>query len=459
MEICIFFTDFMKNVDFLNFYLYIKCNDVCWSLKMPKINLLRIKFENVLSFKDEQEIFFTAESKYTNTPTSYIRRDSAIGNDLITPVTAFYGANASGKSNVVKVFTDIVLPLLGKTNSKPSFEFYKPFLLDDESASKPSSIEIDFCLNDIRCILFFRFDKTGILTENLTEYQNKNKRVIYDRIGSNIYKPDKEIISKFDVKYVEDSLSKRSDLLVLDILDTRGIPHIHDIFEALKDICKVTFINIIETMFNMDSLAEKIYQDKSLHKKVVELIKYADLGITDIKVEEENDSSSLPFASSPTGKHYKINFEHIGIKNKKYELPVASESWGTGQFAKYLVMFIPILFDGGIYIIDELEEKLHPMMLAKIVEMFNNPNINIGGAQLIFTTHNTSILKSDILKRDEIWFVEKNEEGCSEVYPLTEFKAIREGFNYEKGYLEGRFGAIPYLGDINELANILEIKE
>ena len=426
---------------------------------MAKVNLLRVKFANILSFKDEQEIFFTAESKYSNTPTSYIRRVNAIGDDLITPVTAFYGANASGKSNIVKVFNDIVLPLLGKTDSKPSFEFYKPFLLDDESASRPSPIEIDFCLDDIRYILSFSFDKTGILTENLTEYQNKNKKVIYDRVESNIYKPYKEIISKFDIKYIEDSLGKRQDLLVLDILDTRGISYIHNIFEALKDICKVTFINILETMFNMDSLAEKIYQDKSLHKKVVELIKYADLGITDIKVEEEKDTSTLPFTTSPTGKHYKINFEHIGVNNKKYELPISSESWGTGQFAKYLVMFVPILVGGGIYIIDELEEKLHPMMLAKIVEMFNNPNINIGGAQLIFTTHNTSILKSNILKRDEIWFVEKNEEGCSEVYPLTEFKAIREGFNYEKGYLEGRFGAIPYLGDINELANILEAKE
>ena len=426
--------------------------------KMPKINLLRLKFANVLSFKDEQEIFFTAESKYTNTPTSYIRRN-AIENELIVPVTAFYGANASGKSNIVKVFTDVILPLLGKTNNKISFDFCKPFLLDDASASKPSLIEIDFFLNDIRYILSFSFDRTGILNENLTEYQDKNKRVIYNRKGSNISKVDKEVISKFDSGFVEDTLSKRADLLILDILDTRGIAYIHSVFEALKDICKVTFINILETMLNMDNLAEKIYQDKSLHKKVVELIKYADLGITDIKVKEEKDSSSLFLTSSSSGKHYKINFEHIGANNKKYELPVAAESWGTGQFAKYLVMFVPILLDGGIYILDELEEKLHPMMLAKIVEMFNNPDINIGGAQLIFTTHNTSILKSDILKRDEIWFVENNEEGCSEVYPLTEFRAIREGFNYEKGYLEGRFGAIPYLGDISELANILNEKE
>ena len=156
---------------------------------------------------------------------------------------------------------------------------------------------------------------------------------------------------------------------------------------------------------------------------------------------------------------YRILFEHQGKDGKIYDMSMDDESAGTSQFTKYLITFIPSLLEGGIFVVYELEENLHTMMLAKLVEMFNVPSINKGRAQLIFTTHDTSILKSDILKRDEIWFVEKNEEGCSEVYPLTEFKSIREGFNYEKGYLEGRFGAIPYLGDIKELEAILNAKE
>ena len=147
------------------------------------------------------------------------------------------------------------------------------------------------------------------------------------------------------------------------------------------------------------------------------------------------------------------------MNGKKEYFTIENESLGTFKFAKYLMKFIPALLNGGVFVIDELESNLHPMILAKIIELFNDPKINIGKAQLIFSSHNTSILRNDILKRDEIWFVEKNDEGCSEIYPLTDFNAIRKGFNYEKGYWEGRFGAIPYLNEINELADVLSKKD
>ena len=411
-----------------------------------KVNLLRLKFANILSFKDEQEIFFTAESKYTNMPTNYIRNEKAIGEEMITPVTAFYGANASGKSNIIKILNEIVSSLLNRMDKKPSSDFYQSFALSEETLNKPSLIEIDFSVEAKRYILSMTFDKEGILSENLVEYAQKTKNILYKREKDKLVKTDKKIISKFDTALTETSLEKRKDLLVLDILDTRGLAYIHKIFEALKEITKTTFANIIATYLNIDDLAEKLYNSPKLLSQVIAFIKYADLGVVGLKVLKNEPQSA---------NKYRILFEHKGKDGKLYDMPMNSESTGTNQFAKYLVTFIPSLLEGGIFVVDELEENLHPMMLAKLVEMFNVPNINKGRAQLIFTTHDTSILKSDILKRDEIWFVEKNEEGCSEVYPLTEFKSIREGFNYEKGYLEGRFGAIPYLGDIKELEAIL----
>ena len=411
-----------------------------------KVNLLRLKFANILSFKDEQEIFFTAESKYTNMPTNYIRNEKAIGEEMITPVTAFYGANASGKSNIIKILNEIVSSLLNRMDKKPSSDFYQSFALSEETLNKPSLIEIDFSVEAKRYILSMTFDKEGILNENLVEYAQKTKNILYKREKDKLVKTDKKIISKFDTALTETSLEKRKDLLVLDILDTRGLAYIHKIFEALKEITKTTFANIIATYLNIDDLAEKLYNSPKLLSQVIAFIKYADLGVVGLKVLKNEPQSA---------NKYRILFEHKGKDGKLYDMPMNSESTGTNQFAKYLVTFIPSLLEGGIFVVDELEENLHPMMLAKLVEMFNVPNINKGRAQLIFSTHDTSILKSDILKRDEIWFVEKNEEGCSEVYPLTEFKSIREGFNYEKGYLEGRFGAIPYLGDIKELEAIL----
>lgn len=417
---------------------------------MTKVNLLRLKFANILSFKDEQEIFFTAESKYTNAPTNYIRNEKAIGKDMIAPVTAFYGANASGKSNIIRILNDVVALLLNRMDKKPSSDFYKPFALSDETLDKPSLIELDFSFENKRYILSMTFNKEGILTENLIEYEQKKKNILYKREKGKLVKTDKNIISKFDMALTETSLQKRSDLLVLDILDTRGLAYIHKIFEALKEITKITFANIIATYLNIDDLAEKLYNSPKLLEQVTAFIKFADMGVVGIKVLKNEPQNT---------NKYRILFEHQGKDGKIYDMSMDDESAGTSQFTKYLITFIPSLLEGGIFVVDELEENLHTMMLAKLVEMFNVPSINKGRAQLIFTTHDTSILKSDILKRDEIWFVEKNEEGCSEVYPLTEFKSIREGFNYEKGYLEGRFGAIPYLGDIKELEAILNAKE
>ena len=335
-------------------------------------------------------------------------------------------------------------------DKKPSSDFYKPFALSDETLDKPSLIELDFSLENKRYILSMTFNKEGILTENLIEYEQKEKNILYKREKGKLVKTDKNIISKFDMALTETSLQKRSDLLVLDILDTRGLAYIHKIFEALKEITKITFANIIATYLNIDDLAEKLYNSPKLLEQVTAFIKFADMGVVGIKVLKNEPQNT---------NKYRILFEHQGKDGKIYDMSMDDESAGTSQFTKYLITFIPSLLEGGIFVVDELEENLHTMMLAKLVEMFNVPSINKGRAQLIFTTHDTSILKSDILKRDEIWFVEKNEEGCSEVYPLTEFKSIREGFNYEKGYLEGRFGAIPYLGDIKELEAILNAKE
>ena len=425
---------------------------------MTKVNLLRLKFANILSFKDEQEIFFTAESKYTNTPTNYIRNEKAIGKDMITPVTAFYGANASGKSNIIKVLSKALSELLVRSDKKEDDVSYKPFLLDNTSKTAPSSIEIDFCVEDIRYIFNCSYTNKSIYSESLTSIQNEDKVKLFNRKDTEINFYNKDIISKYDIQYANDSISKRKDSLLIDILDTRGVVEVKKAYKGLRNVAKEITTNLVfNFVFELDNIAEALYENSDLRHKIVEFIKYADLGITDIKIEEDKNPEIAKL--SRKNKAYNIQFEHKGINHEKYLLPIIDESYGTSQYFRYLTLFTPAFLNGGIFVIDEFDENLHPMMLAKLVEMFNNPNINIAGAQLIFTTHNTSILKSNILKRDEIWFVEKNEEGCSEVYPLTEFKAIREGFNYEKGYLEGRFGAIPYLGDIKELEAILNAKE
>ncbi len=472
---------------------------------MSQLNLLRLFFSNILSFKDEQEILFTAESKYNETPECYINNIEAIEDNVIAPVTALYGANASGKSNFIKIF-DILSSMLGNTNKKHYIGYYQPFMLDEKSVMSPSKLVIDFCCDNYRYVLDISFSFEGIISEILTEYRGKVKNILYNRKKEKLKKIDKLKVSQFDIQYIEDTLGKRNDLLVLDILDTRGIEHFHKIFEGLKTLIQIKDNTKKDDEYFFTTFAKKLYEDKSLKNRFVEFLKYADLGIEDIKVtidssvfysknlstnftdnilnqtieetvkdplhkglkpqeffEEYFDSKhfyeNLQKVLSDSNEKYNIYFIHKGVNGKKEYFTIENESLGTFKFAKYLMKFIPALLNGGVFVIDELESNLHPMILAKIIELFNDPKINIGKAQLIFSSHNTSILRNDILKRDEIWFVEKNDEGCSEIYPLTDFNAIRKGFNYEKGYWEGRFGAIPYLNEINELADVLSKKD
>ena len=251
---------------------------------MTKVNLLRLKFANILSFKDEQEIFFTAESKYTNTSTSYIRNEKAIGEDLITPVAAFYGANASGKSNILYMLAIILRSFLGKPYQKFSMDNYRPFGLHDETMNKPSLLEIDFCVDEFRYILSITFDKTGILEEQLYEYQQKAKKIIYRREKAKLTKFNKDIISKYDLQYTEDTLSKRPDILVLDILDTKGITYIRPILLAVTIISKTAF-GVPQRKDFFNEFAEEMLKNKTLKEKFVKFMQYADLGITDVIID------------------------------------------------------------------------------------------------------------------------------------------------------------------------------
>ncbi len=423
---------------------------------MSKVNLLRIKFANILSFKDEQEIFFTADSKYTNSQDAYIKRNDILEKESITPVCVLYGANASGKSNVIKVFNEVLASLLKRGSIKKEDITRQAFLLDDTSKNNPSFLEVDFIANDTRYVFSCNFDDNEIITESLTSFVKKDKVRIYDRNKDEIKSPDKAL-TKFDIQYAKDLFEKRKDVLLLDILDTRGVEDIKKANNAISEATKMIMSNILSVAIASDDMAEALYENDELHKKVVALAKYADLGITNIIITLDDNPNR--FSLSKSNKSYNVEFEHRGEDGKKYNLPLLSQSFGTGQFIRYLISFIPAFINGGVFIIDEMEENLHPIMLKKIIEMFNHPEINSAGAQLIFTTHNTSLLRPNVLKRDEIWLVEKNTKGCSEVYPLTDFNAVREGFNHEKGYLEGRFGAIPYLDDINNLVAVLNEKE
>lgn len=411
--------------------------------------LIEFSVKNFMSFKDKVTLSMEKGSGNENI-------DNVVFNDItnLLKVSAIYGANASGKSNLLKAFTCAILmvrasskiPLEGKWN------FIKPFLFDSKTRNMPSEFEFIFIANNIKYRYFFSADENKIYDELLEVYYSQKPTTIFSRTNTNTYEfaSDK---NKLEILKSNNTENK----LFLTTATTWN-------YDKTKD-AYLWFINQIDTYDSLETIRDKDLieyknKDEELKKFALKLLKKADILIKDIYVdyeEKEIDNTSMTSITKMTGdsklKNIKIEFEHVVVDENNnshvYKLPYALESSGT----KVLFAFAPFLkraFNSTkVVIIDELEKSMHPMLVEFIIKLFNNKEINKSNSQLIFATHATNLLNLEILRRDQIWFTEKDElTGISTLYPLDSF-TVRKDENIEKGYTNGRYGAIPFIKDVD----------
>ena len=371
---------------------------------------------------------------------------------------AIYGANASGKSNILKALTCAILmvrnssliPVGGK------WTFIKPFLFDEVSKNKPSEFEFIFMVNDVKYRYFFSVDANRVYDEALDAYYSQKPTNIFTRTKTNTYEfnNDKNKLESLSTNNTENKL----------FLSTATTWN----YDKTKD-AYLWFANAIDTYDSFDNIADKDLIDYSkgeenLKEFALKLLKEADILIKDITVdyeEKEMDSTMVDILVPPLArngdkfkiKNINIELEHevIDDSNNKhtYKLNFTEESSGT----RVLFAFAPFLkraFETTkVIVVDELERSMHPALVEFIVKLFNNKEINKANSQLIFTTHATNLLNLELLRRDQIWFTEKNpENGVSDLYPLDSF-SVRKDENIQKGYVNGRYGAIPFIRDID----------
>ncbi|MCL2538483.1 MAG: ATP-binding protein [Alphaproteobacteria bacterium] len=437
---------------------------------MKKANIRRIKFSNFYSFKNETEVFFTAEDKYSSEKSSWnLIESKTLGGEKILPVTVFYGANASGKSNLLQAFKCFSSLLNRKDKKSPKMP-YRPFAL---SKNQPSNAEIEFILNDDRYCYAISHDNTAILSEKLFYYPTVSgkEKVIFERIPTKFSSADPRI-SEIVKNEINDHISTRQDVLALEILRIREIEPFNNVYKF--------FDNLGGPNEDYMNIGKVLHNDAELKQKVVDLLKYADIGICDIetkKIESKKDDKILDFEAKlkrlfgefsediefeltkagldgDTNVEYHYEFKHNCDGKDDFLLHPSQESRGTTQYLNFLMQFLPAFVNGGLFVIDE-PSHLHSILLQDLIKLFHNSRINKAGAQLIFTTHDVSIMIPENLRRDEIWFVEKDgNTGISDAYPLSIFNDIRKGYDYSKGYLQGKFGGIPFLGNIDKLQSI-----
>ncbi|MGH6657612.1 MAG: AAA family ATPase [Actinocrinis sp.] len=394
--------------------------------------LLSFRVSNYRSLRDEQQLNLAP----------VFAADRPPGTDWpAVPVAAIFGANASGKSNLidaVRYFIDLALN--SDRRAEPGHGIERPsFGLDPALATQPSWFDMDAVIDGTRYTYGFGVDDGGIVEEWLHRYPSSRRQIVFERAGKDY---------RFGTT-VRADLHKASSITPANILFMTSAARFElaDVQPVYRWLRQIRFA--YPTSFKARTVHERLaalLREPGRRQQVLELLKFADFGIADIKVDEpsgEQDEAQNVLLHPPN-----VMFEMKGAQPGAL-LRVGQQSTGTITFLMQLSSVLSCLEEGSAMLIDELESNLHPNLAARIVTLFQNPRINPRGAQLIFTTHNTSLLGSnnEVLKRDQIWFVEKNHQnGSTALYPLSDFKP-RDKENTERRYLGGGYGAVPFLDE------------
>jgi AAA15 family ATPase/GTPase len=401
--------------------------------------ILEFSVKNFLSFKEKVTFSMIANSnKELND--NYVE----IGGNKVLKSAAIYGANASGKSNLFKILTLVVLMLRSSNSVDINAKLpLIPFKLDKGSVNKPSEFEIKFILDETRYVYGFIADKDKIYDEYLYYYPNGRETKIFDRTNINEYsytQKDEKILREIETKNAQNKF-------FLATATNWNFDKTKAAYNFLTN--GIGTCNNLEILKNM---AYKMYETNPDYLKdfAIDFLQKADFNIEDYQISQIDVPgeflTAIPEFITKTlpdkPKAYQVLFKH---KNSDNYLSIDEESLGT----QMIFAFIPFLADSlknkKVLIIDELDKSLHPFLVQYIVEIFNDAEINKNGSQLIFNTHDTNLLDLNILRRDQIWFTEKNSEtGESDLYSLSDF-SVRKQENVEKGYMLGRYGAVPFI--------------
>ncbi len=414
--------------------------------------LIQFNFKNYKSFRDEATLDLSAAKM-----TEFSDRVVSEGNDKILPMAAIYGANASGKSNIYNAFgymADYVIESFKYGDEEEKFEEYRPtpFLFDSVSNDAESCFEVYFTIPGDKAEKTYNYgfcvDRHGV-TEEWLNVKAKTAR----KYASVFYRSTEEDtldlsgLPKSSRDNIQVALEKQVLIVSLGAkLKVNKCKDIRDWFMANEF---ADFGDPFTNFFLSRRLPKGFVDDNRVQKKVIEYFASFDEHIKDFEIEK------LPHDADSKEETYKISSLHKKIDSDTFAaIPLSMESAGTLKMFALYPELQDVLEKGSVFFIDELNARLHPLLVRNFLLTFLNPEINTRHAQLIFTTHDTWQLSNQLLRRDEVWFTEKDEQGISKLYSLADFvdesgARIRKDESYEKNYLIGKYGAIPTLKSID----------
>lgn len=378
--------------------------------------ILELRLSNLFSLRDEVSLDLQAAKIQTQKSRSLEGNIFSVGGERLLKSIAVFGANASGKSNVIKAIRACIEMIRSSHNYNEDTKFgFVPFKFDGYD-QKPSSFYVRFLMDEIEYEYSFTMTQQEILTEQLYYYPNGRKSLVFSRDESK--GPEKKDIYEFKLV-----LKRPMDVAANTSRKTLFISRAS---QMDRDLAKQVFRFFCDEVVLDYHLPESnsVEQMLNLQKdQLLEVLRTADSDIVDIRMQ----GNAI--------KTYHRNNETVPFDFE------TEESEGTKTLFRMMLSMIEIIRGGRLLIVDEIDTSLHTQLVEFIIGMFNASE----HAQLIYTTHNTHLLNTDFQRRDQVYFVNKREDGSSDLYSLFDFKDFRDTLDMEKAYLQGRFDAIPYI--------------
>ncbi|TCB68653.1 AAA family ATPase [Acinetobacter sp. ANC 4178] len=423
--------------------------------------LIQFSVENFRSIKGEQTLSIVKDSS-NEMSENYFETEAPLVPMLLRS-SVIYGANASGKSNVLKALKCMASIVENSAHKKINKNLpVEPFLLDSVFSEQPTTFSVSFVVNlpdeetgelrPVRADYGFSANKKQIIEEWLSIYPKKREQAWFHRVfdedteeyvwlkESNFLKGEKNTWKK----------STRIDQLFLSIAVQLNSEQLKPIYEWFSESLKV----ITSDRLNNQPAISFCKENEILKNLVIDFLKHADIDVDDIVIKKHNISfENFPdeFPDELKEKikedfedHLMAYFIHTDENGKSIRIELDDESDGTQKLFEFSVLIFIALLKGYILVIDELNKSLHPDLVRYLISIFNSSE-NKKNAQLIITTHETSALRKDLLRRDQIWFCEKNKDKSTTLYPLTDFSPHKNREDIEESYLSGRYGGKPII--------------
>lgn len=421
--------------------------------------LVEFTLGNFLSFNEKKTLSFKAQGGVSELKENFFTFEKQ---NLLRSIV-LYGANSSGKSNLIKALGRMKFCVMSSVKLNETDELnYTPFLLSSVTKNQPTFFEIVFFIKKQEFRYGFEYNTTEIVNEWLFEVKKTKERPLFVRTREEI------AVTEHFPEGKDKETATNKNRLFISLVAQLGGKTSKQILEWFNNSC-----NIISGVKheNYGSLSLKMFNTRSKgYEESMELFQKLQLGFKSIEVIESTISSTnLPkdlkskIIKEITAEHATASVQLNTIHNiyDKQGKAISTLSWekdiyeseGTKKIMDLSGPIFDTLLNGTILIIDELDSKLHPLITMQIINLFHNPETNANNAQLFFATHDTNLLSTEIFRRDQVWFTEKDNVEQTDLYALDDFvfadgSKVRKDANLEKNYIAGRYGAIPYITNL-----------